>query len=255
MRPSRTALSLTVLASVPAALAFGLWGGSSSAAAPTVVTAHAAPVAIAPVHTAPAAARHRAPAKPARPAAKPTALATHTTTPKATHPAAPKGLKAPTAAASPAATHTAPRTAAVRTGTTTRNDYPYAAATTDTADKWGFTERQCVSFAAWRLARDGRAIDNAQGWGSALHWDETARARGVRVSSTPHVGAIAQWNAGEGGKVWVGGGVGTFTAGPYGHVGYVAAVYSDGSALIEQYNAQGDRAYSVMRMTAPRYLF
>ena len=35
------------------------------------------------------------------------------------------------------------------------------------------------------------------------------------------------------------------------------AVYtdSDGSALIEQYNAMGDRSYSVLRMTAPRYLF
>ena len=55
--------------------------------------------------------------------------------------------------------------------------------------------------------------------------------------------------------MWVGGGKGHFTAGEYGHVGYVAAVYSDGSALIEQYNVQGDRQYSALRMTAPRYLF
>ena len=259
MRPSRTALSLTVLASVPAALAFGLWGSSSSAA-PRATAAAAAPVA-AVAHAAPRTAPVVAP------------RTTHATTHAATH--APR-----TAAPRPAATHrsaatrTAPkpepkptttrpatrpttRTAAVRATSTTKtgDDYPYAGATGDTADKWGFTERQCVSFAAWRLARGGHAIDNSQGWGSALHWDETARARGVRVSSTPRVGAIAHWNAGEPSKAWVGSGVGTFTAGPYGHVGWVAAVYSDGSALIEQYNAQGDRAYSVMRMTAPRYLF
>jgi surface antigen len=145
-----------------------------------------------------------------------------------------------------------PATTAVRTG----NDYPYANATTNTADKWGFTERQCVSFAAWRLARNGHPIDNnTQHWGSAYQWDEAARANGVRVSTTPHVGAIAQWNVGEGGTVWMNGGKGHFTAGSYGHVGYVAAVYSDGSALIEQYNVQGNREYSVLRMTAPRYLF
>jgi len=34
----------------------------------------------------------------------------------------------------------------------------------------------------------------------------------------------------------------------------VKAVYADGSALVEQYNLSGDRAYSVMRVKAPRYL-
>jgi len=258
MRPSRTALSLTVLASVPAALAFGLWGsGSSSAAAPAPTPAAAAPAVTAPVQHAPAVVRHTVTARrPHTATAAPKATATHkAVTRTAVHTATSTATRS-TATAAPA-TRTAPKTSAVRTtsSTTTGNDYPYASATTDAADKWGFTERQCVSFAAWRLARAGHAINNQQGWGSALHWDETARALGVRVSSTPHVGAIAQWNAGEPGKVWVGSGTGTFTAGPYGHVGYVAAVYSDGSALIEQYNAQGDRAYSVMRMTAPRYLF
>src|SRR3712207_7634277 len=57
---------------------------------------------------------------------------------------------------------------------------------------------QCVSFVAWREAQAGRPMDNAaQHWGSALNWDNTARARGVWISSRPRVGAVAQWNRSE----------------------------------------------------------
>jgi surface antigen len=79
----------------------------------------------------------------------------------------------------------------------------------------------------------------------------------VPVSHSPRVGAIAQWNAGESSSAYLSGSStpnATFTAGGYGHVGYVAAVYSDGSVLIEQYNMGDSRSYSVMRMKAPRYL-
>ncbi len=140
----------------------------------------------------------------------------------------------------------------------TSNDYPWRSATTNDPDTWGFTKRQCVSFAAFRLAQHGKALDNAsQHWDSALNWDETAARRGVAMTKTPRVGAIAHWNAGESSSVYADGSStanGRFTAGGYGHVGYVAAVYGDGSALIEQYNLGGSRSYSVMRMTAPRYL-
>jgi surface antigen len=248
VRASRSILTAAVITSLPVAVAFGLMGSSSSVAA-----APAAPVSTQVAHApevvahAVVAPKHAvAAAKPKAKATTPThhVVATHRTVTRATTATAPKPAPKPSAT-----TATAP---AVHTG----NDYPYASATTNATDKWGFTERQCVSFAAWRLARNGHPIDNAtQNWGSAYQWDEAARAHGVRVSSTPHVGAIAQWNVGEGGTVWMNGGKGHFTAGEYGHVGYVAAVYSDGSALIEQYNVQGDRQYSVLRMTAPRYLF
>lgn len=257
MRPSRSVLTFAALAAVPATIAAGVLGGGSSSAAPKVApSAVAAPVAQAPKVVAHAVVAPKKDAA-AAPHVAPTRRATRTTKPvvktAAPKPAAPKPAAAPQPVAPKPA---APRPVTTTTSSTpTGNDYPYANAAGNEVDKWGFTERQCVSFAAWRLARAGRAINNAQGWGSAYNWDDNARTLGIRVSTTPHVGAIAQWNVGESSKVFMNGGTGTFTAGEYGHVGYVAAVYSDGSALIEQYNAQGDRQYSVLRMTAPRYLF
>jgi surface antigen len=250
MRTSRTALSLTAVAAAVGTAVLALSGGSSATvAAPAPAPSVSAPVASQPQVVAQAVvAPHHAAATAPRPVAalkKVAAKAPVTRT--VTKPVA-KRTVTTKVAAKPVA---AKPTTTVRTG----NDYPYKSATTNENDKWGFTERQCVSFAAWRLARAGHAISNSQGYGSAFHWDEAARANGVRVSTTPHVGAIAQWNVGEAGKVWVNGGQGTFHAGEYGHVGYVAAVYSDGSALIEQYNVMGDRNYTAMRMTAPRYLF
>jgi surface antigen len=255
VRRSRSILTAAAIASLPVAAVVGLLGNSSSvAAAPAAPVS--TPVAHAPevVAHAVAAPQHAVAAKPkaTRAAARPTAthhvVAARTVTRRTTTTTTTSTAVKP----APKPTTTQASAPAVRTG----NDYPYASATTNANDKWGFTERQCVSFAAWRLARNGHPIDNdTQHWGSAYQWDEAARAQGVRVSSTPHVGAIAQWNVGEGGTVWMNGGKGHFTAGEYGHVGYVAAVYSDGSALIEQYNVQGNREYSVLRMTAPRYLF
>lgn len=175
----------------------------------------------------------------------PTRVATRTTVTRVA--AKPASKPAPVAAPRPAST-----------STSTSNDYPWRSATTNDPDTWGFTKRQCVSFAAFRLAQHGEALDNAsQHWDSALNWDETAARRGVAMTKTPRVGAIAHWNAGESSSVYADGSStanGRFTAGGYGHVGYVAAVYGDGSALIEQYNLGGSRSYSVMRMTAPRYL-
>lgn len=138
------------------------------------------------------------------------------------------------------------------------NDYPYRNQSDFYAvDKWGFTQRQCVSFAAFRLAQKGRTINNRDKWGSAYSWDETARRLGRTVTSKARVGAIAHWNAHESGAYYGKGSAtanGKFTAGGYGHVGWVKSVYSDGSALVEQYNMGGDRSYSVMRVKAPRYL-
>lgn len=138
------------------------------------------------------------------------------------------------------------------------NDYPYRTQSDFYAvDKWGFTQRQCVSFAAWRLAQHGDTISNKDDWGSALTWDEAARRLGHTATSRARVGAIAHWNAHEGGAYYSRGASrpdGRFTAGGYGHVGWVKQVYADGSALVEQYNMGNSRSYSVMRVKAPRYL-
>ena len=139
------------------------------------------------------------------------------------------------------------------------DDYPYRAYTSNVSDRWGFTVRQCVSFVAWREAQAGHPVNNyTQHWGSAASWDNTARALGVWISSRPRVGAIAQWNGYEH-SAWYANGSsvpnGTVTAGGYGHVAWVKAVYADGSALIEQYNMFGNRSYSTMHVKAPRYLY
>lgn len=132
--------------------------------------------------------------------------------------------------------------------------YPWAADTTGGSDPWGFTKRQCVSYVAWRLAEAGKPLSTREGWGSAFTWDEVASRLGRRVSSTPTVGDVAQWEAGERGAWWSGNGVGTYTAGPYGHVALVTHVLADGWVQVAQYNGSGDRTWSTMRVKAPRYL-
>jgi surface antigen len=139
------------------------------------------------------------------------------------------------------------------------DDYPWRLDTTQSADPWGFTKRQCVSFAAWRMAQRGRPLDNAtEGWGSALTWDDTARRLGYGVGTRPVVGALAHWDPYERAAWYANGSSvanGTMTAGGYGHVGYVEAVYSDGSVKVSHYNMTGSRSYSVARLKAPRYLY
>jgi surface antigen len=140
------------------------------------------------------------------------------------------------------------------------DDYPWRTSTAySSPDRWGFTQRQCVSFVAWREAQAGHALNNAtQRWGSALSWDEAAIRLGKRISTRPVVGAIAHWNAGERSPWWAYGSAtanGYIQAGPYGHVGWVKQVNADGSVLVEQYNMSGSRTYSLTRVKAPRYIY
>jgi len=136
------------------------------------------------------------------------------------------------------------------------DDYPWKSDTSNSNDSFGFTKRQCVSYAAWRLYKAGHRISNgSQHWGNAYSWDDRARALGKRVTTTPKVGAIAQWNAYEKSRYYANGGIGTMQAGSYGHVAYVVGTYSDGSVLVRQYNMNGNRSYSQMHVKAPRYLY
>ena len=139
------------------------------------------------------------------------------------------------------------------------DDYPWRTDTSQSADRWGFTKRQCVSFVAWRLAQRGQPIDNrTQRWGNAKDWDDAARRLGVGIGARPVGGAVAQWNAGESAAYYSPGSTrpnGTVRAGGYGHVGYVQGVHSDGSAVVSQYDLSGSRTYSLVRVKAPRYLY
>ncbi len=144
------------------------------------------------------------------------------------------------------------------TSASASDGYPYAGATANVPDAWGFTQRQCVSYVAWRLSRAGRPLSQSRdGWGSASNWDDTARRLGRVVTSRATVGSVAHWNVGEASAYYPPGASapsGRFSAGEYGHVAYVTAVYSDGSVRVAQYNATGNRAFSTMRVKAPRFL-
>lgn len=140
-----------------------------------------------------------------------------------------------------------------------RDGYPWRHDRSATADRYGFTKRQCVSFVAWRLAQRSHVLDNRrQRWGHARDWDNAARRLRVGIGSRPVVGAVAHWNAGEAGALYRRSSSrpnGRMRAGAYGHVAYVERVHPDGSVTVSHYNARGTRTYSTSRLTAPRYLY
>lgn len=128
------------------------------------------------------------------------------------------------------------------------DDYPAAwrnAAQDSVFDTWGYPNRQCTSFVAWRLANTNHATMPVRPY-DAGGWDDTFAAAGVRVDSTPAVGAIAQWNENES--------FGGLGAGPAGHVAWVQAVHPDASVTVEQYNLGSDGRYVVFETRAPRYI-
>ena len=92
-------------------------------------------------------------------------------------------------------------------------------------DSWREYNRECTSFAAWRLhSREHFEMpfhDNANGWGA------DARARGYTVNSSPTVGSIA----------WT-------TAGYNGHVAYVETI-SGSTVTIEDYNSNFKGTWAV----------
>lgn len=142
------------------------------------------------------------------------------------------------------------------------DDYPWPYAAQNVSDPFGFTERQCTSYAAWRMYKAGHRFNNRTYygghyyyWGNATNWAATAVAVHKTVTTHPKVGAIAQWKAYEKSAYYTSKGVGTIQAGSLGHVAYVAYVYSDGSVLVRQYNLFGSRAYSTMHVRAPRYIY
>lgn len=143
-----------------------------------------------------------------------------------------------------------PAGAAARTSDATppaNDDYPARyrdAGMNAIFDTWGFPNRQCTSFVAWRLS-NANHVSLPVAPGDATVWDDRL-APYAAIDSRPAVGAIAQWNGNESF-----GGIG---AGPLGHVAWVQAVHPDGSVTIEQYNLGNDGKYLQMRTRAPRYI-
>ncbi|MGI5214685.1 CHAP domain-containing protein [Plantactinospora sp. CA-290183] len=121
-----------------------------------------------------------------------------------------------------------------------RNDYPYSGQTSG-VDPWNFYKGQCTSFVAWRLNdRTNIAFHNyyrGVHWGNAYNWDNAARSAGITVNSTPRVGSVAQTDSGSG------------------HVAWVAAVHSDGTVTVEEYNYSNPEAYGTRRVSSGRFVY
>ncbi|WP_168222596.1 CHAP domain-containing protein [Micromonospora sp. HM134] len=113
-------------------------------------------------------------------------------------------------------------------------------------DPWGFYNRNCTSFVAWRINQlMGRtsapwAFTNGMAggrWGNANHWDDNARGLGYPVDGTPKVGAIAQTDAGSSG-----------------HVAVVTAVNGN-EVSIEEYNRSFTGSYGTRRVSAASFTY
>ncbi len=98
-------------------------------------------------------------------------------------------------------------------------------------DNWLMYNRECVSYAAWKVyVSHGYS---PTGWGNANMWPGNARSAGLSVDGNPRVGDVAVWNVGY-----------------YGHVMYVEAVHGDGTISISQYNADWNGTFSTARVSA-----
>ncbi|MFE0020253.1 CHAP domain-containing protein [Amycolatopsis sp. NPDC059021] len=102
-------------------------------------------------------------------------------------------------------------------------------------DDWNMYNRECVSWAAFTIARHGKSAAN---YGDAKYWDDNARNNGFRVDNTPTAGSIAQTDNGR-----------------YGHVAIVDSVHGD-TVTVEDYNWTGDGHYLVhdVKTAAFRYI-
>jgi surface antigen len=105
-------------------------------------------------------------------------------------------------------------------------------------DDWGMSNRECVSYAAFRVAASGRHMPYWGGVGNANEWDDNARAAGIPVDGSPRAGDIAISNAGA-----------------YGHAMYVESVNSNGTINISQYNVNLNGTYSTNTISVGSLVF
>lgn len=103
----------------------------------------------------------------------------------------------------------------------------------DTIDNWGLYNRECVSYAAFKVYQTYGYMPYWGGSGNAYEWPGNARAAGIPTSSTPKVHSVAIWNVA-----------------PLGHAMWVEAVNPDGSILVSQYNYSYNGTYSEMYVSA-----
>ena len=125
-------------------------------------------------------------------------------------------------------------TMVIPTASASGDDYPseYKNACQDClVDRWGFYNRECTSFAAWRMERDGHPMSNNMNgghFGNATTWASNARAIGIPISGTPVAGAVAAWDEG--------------------HVAYDTS-FANGTLNVEEYNFATPGAYGTRALS------
>ena len=92
--------------------------------------------------------------------------------------------------------------------------------------------RECVSYAAFKVAQSGRNMPYWGGQGNAYQWDGNARSEGIPVDSSPRAGDVAISHAGG-----------------LGHAMYVESVNANGTINISQYNVDWSGTYSTNTIT------
>lgn len=103
-------------------------------------------------------------------------------------------------------------------------------------DDWGMYSRQCVSYAAFKVAQNYGNMPYWGGRGNAHEWDDNARRAGIKVSSTPAPGTVAILNDGS-----------------YGHAAWVESVNGDGTINISHYNVGWTGEYAEWYNLNPGY--
>jgi surface antigen len=93
-------------------------------------------------------------------------------------------------------------------------------------DDWGMYNRECVSYAAWKVHQAYGNMPYWGGQGNANQWAANARAAGIPVSATPKAKTVGFWYAGY-----------------YGHVVWVEQV-SGNMVYVSQYNYDWNGNYS-----------
>lgn len=114
----------------------------------------------------------------------------------------------------------------IGSGSASGGGYPsvWANAEQDTiVDSWGLYNRECVSYAAWKVASTGRFVPHFGGAGNANQWSSTTARYGIANGSTPKAGSVAIQYVGV-----------------YGHAMYVEAVNGDGTITVSDYNNNSD---------------
>lgn len=100
-------------------------------------------------------------------------------------------------------------------------------------DPWGMYNRECVSYAAWKVQQTYGYMPYWGGQGNANQWPGDAVRAGIATGSTPRAQSVAIWNVGY-----------------YGHAMWVEAVNADGSIWVSQYNYDFTGHYSEMLVSA-----